>query len=77
MKNSYAPPRNSAENIVFIGPAAVGKSGLAVGLMLKALENGYRGRFICAQDLFDEMYASLSPTAPPAYWSNAWLACTF
>jgi len=49
-----------AENIVFIGPPAVGKSGLAVGLMLKALENGYRGRFIVAQDLFDEMYASLA-----------------
>jgi DNA replication protein DnaC len=49
-----------AENIVFIGPTAVGKSGLATGLVLKALENGYRCRFICAQDLFDEMYASLA-----------------
>jgi DNA replication protein DnaC len=28
--------------------------------MLKALENGYRCQFICAQDLFDEMYASLA-----------------
>ena len=49
-----------AENIVFIGPTAVGKSGLATGLVLKALENGYRCRFILAQDLFDEMYASLA-----------------
>src|SRR2546429_5942352 len=31
-----------AENIIFIGPTAVGKSGLATGLVLKALENGYR-----------------------------------
>ena len=31
-----------AENIVFIGPTAVGKTGLASGIMLKALENGYR-----------------------------------
>src|SRR6516225_4496862 len=44
-----------AENIVFIGPTGVGKTGLASGLLLKALENGYRGRFIRAQDLFDEM----------------------
>ena len=28
--------------------------------MLKALENGYRCQSICAQDLFDEMYASLA-----------------
>ena len=49
-----------AENIVFIGPTGVGKTGLASGLLLKALENGYRCRFIRAQDLFDEMYASLA-----------------
>ena len=28
--------------------------------MLKALENGYRCQFVRAQDLFDEMYASLA-----------------
>ncbi|MGH9460407.1 MAG: IS21-like element helper ATPase IstB [Vicinamibacteria bacterium] len=49
-----------AENIVFIGPTGVGKTGLATGLLLKALQNGYRGLFIRAQDLFDEMYASLA-----------------
>lgn len=49
-----------AENIVFIGPTGVGKSGLATGLLLKALQNGHRGLFVRAQDLFDEMYASLA-----------------
>jgi DNA replication protein DnaC len=49
-----------AENIVFIGPTGVGKTGLASGLLLKALQNGHRGLFIRAQDLFDEMYASLA-----------------
>ena len=49
-----------AENIVFVGPTGVGKTGLASGLLLKALQNGYRGRFLRAQDLFDEMYASLA-----------------
>lgn len=48
------------ENIVFIGPTAVGKSGLACGILLKALQNGHRGFFIAAQDLFDEMYTSLA-----------------
>jgi DNA replication protein DnaC len=49
-----------AENIVFIGPTGVGKTGLACGLLRKALENGHRGVFVRAQDLFDEMYASLA-----------------
>jgi DNA replication protein DnaC len=50
----------SATNIVFIGETAVGKTGLASALLRKALENGYRGRFIRAQDLFEEMYESLA-----------------
>jgi len=49
-----------AENIVFHGPTGVGKTGLACGLLLQALQNGYRCQFIKAQDLFDEMYASLA-----------------
>jgi len=49
-----------AENIVFVGPTGVGKTGLACGLLLKALQNGHRGIFLRAQDLFDEMYASLA-----------------
>ena len=49
-----------AENLVFIGPTGVGKTGLASALLLKALQNGHRGLFIRAQDLFEEMYASLA-----------------
>jgi DNA replication protein DnaC len=49
-----------AENLVFIGPTGVGKTGLASALLLKALQNGHRCRFIRAQDLFDEMYSSLA-----------------
>jgi DNA replication protein DnaC len=49
-----------AENLVFIGSTGVGKTGLGCGILLKALENGYRCQFVRAQDLFDDMYASLA-----------------
>jgi DNA replication protein DnaC len=50
----------TATNLVFIGPTGVGKTGLATGLVLKALQNGSRALFIKAQDLFDDLYASLA-----------------
>ncbi len=49
-----------ASNIVFIGDTGTGKTGLSIGLLRKALEGGKRGLFMKAQDLFDEMYASLA-----------------
>ena len=48
------------ENLVLIGPTGVGKTGLASGILLKALQNGLRCQFVRAQDPFDEMYASLA-----------------
>lgn len=54
-----------AENIVFIGSPGTGKSGLAIGLLRQALINGYRGRFYNAQDLLDELYASLADRSTP------------
>ena len=56
-----------AENIVFVGKTGVGKTGLAIGLLLQALESGYRALFVKAQDLFDEMYASLADRSTPKY----------
>ena len=48
------------ENIIFIGDAGTGKSGLAMSLMRQALLNGYRCKFFNAQSLLDELYASLA-----------------
>jgi DNA replication protein DnaC len=39
------------ENVVFLGPPGVGKSHLAVGLGLKAIEHGYRVLFTTAAGL--------------------------
>jgi len=49
-----------AANLVFIGETGVGKTGLASAILLRALQRGYRGLFIQAQDLFDDMYRSLA-----------------
>ncbi len=54
-----------AENIVFIGNPGTGKSGLASGLLHQALIDGHRGRFYNAQDLLDELYASLADRTTP------------
>jgi len=53
------------ENIVFIGNPGTGKSGLAAGILRNALISGCRGRFYNAQDLLDELYASLADRTTP------------
>lgn len=47
-------------NVVLLGDTGVGKTGIATGLLQAALRAGHSGRFIKAQDLFDEMFASLA-----------------
>jgi DNA replication protein DnaC len=54
-----------AENIVLIGDPGTGKTGLAIGLLREALVSGRRGRFFKAQDLLDELYASLADRSSP------------
>jgi DNA replication protein DnaC len=49
-----------ANNVVLSGKTGTGKTGLAIGILREACLNGYRGRFYDAQDLLDELYASLA-----------------
>ena len=48
------------QNIVWLGPTGCGKSGLATGFLLQALDRGYRGYFITFPELLAELYASLA-----------------
>lgn len=50
----------TGSNIVFIGEPGTGKTGLATGILLKALRAGRKAMFVKAQDLFDDMYSSLA-----------------
>jgi DNA replication protein DnaC len=56
-----------AQNIVFIGEPGTGKTGLAIGLLREAVLSGYRCRFFNAQDLLDQIYASLADRATPGF----------
>ena len=53
------------ENIVFHGKTAVGKTGLAVGILRQGIIAGYRGRYYNVQDLLDQLYASLADRSTP------------
>lgn len=46
------------QNVIFVGPTGVGKSGLATSLLIHAINSGSTGRFITFPDLLDELYRS-------------------
>jgi DNA replication protein DnaC len=48
------------ENLIWLGPTGCGKTGLATGFLLQALDRGYRGLFIAFPELLTELYASLA-----------------
>jgi DNA replication protein DnaC len=47
-----------AEGIALLGPSGVGKTHIAIGLGMKALQAGVRVYFLTAQDLPDQIHAA-------------------
>jgi DNA replication protein DnaC len=47
-------------NIVWMGPPGCGKTGLATGFLLQAIDRGYRGYFVPFPELVGELYRSLA-----------------
>ena len=48
------------QNIAWLGPTGCGKTGLATGFLLQALDRGHRGYFISFPELVAKLYASLA-----------------
>lgn len=48
------------QNIVWLGPTGCGKTGLATGFLLQALDRGHRGYFVTFPQLVAELYTSLA-----------------
>jgi len=49
-----------SRNIIWVGPTGAGKSGLATGFLIQAINRGYTGRYILFRDLIEELFASIA-----------------
>jgi len=49
-----------SQNVIWLGPTGVGKTGLATAFLLQAIDRGYRGYFTTFPDLIAELFASLA-----------------
>jgi DNA replication protein DnaC len=47
-------------NVMLLGKTGSGKTGLATAYLTRAIERGYRGRFVRFADLVAELYASIA-----------------
>jgi DNA replication protein DnaC len=49
-----------SQNIIWIGPTGVGKTGLATAFLLQAIDQEYKGRFIAFPELIELLYRSVA-----------------
>ena len=49
-----------SQNIIWLGVTGCGKTGLATGFLMHAIDQGYRGRYVLFADLINELYRSVA-----------------
>lgn len=47
------------QNIIWIGPTGIGKTGIATSFLIHAINRGYNGRFISFPDLVEKLHQSM------------------
>ena len=48
------------QNVIMVGPTGCGKTGLATGFLIQAINRGYTGRFVLFHALIQELFASVA-----------------
>jgi DNA replication protein DnaC len=49
-----------SRNIVWMGPTGCGKTGMATGFLIQAINRGYTGHFVSFPDLVQELFAAVA-----------------
>jgi DNA replication protein DnaC len=48
------------QNLIWLGPTGVGKTGLATSFLVEAIERGHTGRYVLFSDLLRELFESVA-----------------
>src|SRR5579871_6267342 len=52
-------------NLIWVGPTGCGKTGLATGFLIQAIQRGYTGRYVMVAELVAELFRSVADHSEP------------
>jgi DNA replication protein DnaC len=58
------------QNIIWVGPAGTGKTGLATAFLIQAIQQGYSGRFVTFPELVESLYRAVADHSQEAVISK-------
>ena len=56
---------NQNRNLIWVGPTGCGKTGLATGFLIQAIQRGYTGRYVLFAELIAELFRSMADHSKP------------